>query len=264
MRVAVYERTVAASLDRTWENVLDWEHLPWLHRESFSSIDCRDAGDWGWRARVGLRPGGGGGEILLELVTERDALRYVARTLEGSGAGTEIWTRLSPRGEGETGVAVSFHVPALPAAGAEALGAAFTKLYARLWDQDEAMMVRRSQRLAARQAKGGGAAAVAPLALGRLASLRSRLPLVVELGGRPWRVVECGRELLAHAADCPHRLGPLDDVPLEAGCVRCPWHGYRFDVRTGASPDGRRLRLPPPPRVVVDAATSEVRLVPQG
>ncbi|TMP97098.1 MAG: hypothetical protein E6L09_13880 [Verrucomicrobia bacterium] len=27
-----------ASLERIWENVRDWEHLPWLHRRSFLDI----------------------------------------------------------------------------------------------------------------------------------------------------------------------------------------------------------------------------------
>ena len=33
---------------------------------------------------------------------ERDEHRYVARTLEGRGRGTEIWTRLQPSGEART------------------------------------------------------------------------------------------------------------------------------------------------------------------
>ena len=49
---AVYEREVAASLERIWENVLDWEHLPWLHRTSFQAIHEVEAGPSGWRARV--------------------------------------------------------------------------------------------------------------------------------------------------------------------------------------------------------------------
>jgi hypothetical protein len=36
--VATYERTVRASLDHVRENVLDWEHLPWLHPETFSHV----------------------------------------------------------------------------------------------------------------------------------------------------------------------------------------------------------------------------------
>jgi nitrite reductase/ring-hydroxylating ferredoxin subunit len=38
----------------------------------------------------------------------------------------------------------------------------------------------------------------------------------------------------------------------EDGCLRCPWHGYRFDVRTGENLAGKRLRLPPAPRVEID------------
>ncbi len=32
---------------------------------------------------------------------------------------------------------------------------------------------------------------------------------------------------------CSHRGGPLSDGEVDAGCVRCPWHGSEFDVATG-------------------------------
>ncbi|MBM4269305.1 MAG: Rieske (2Fe-2S) protein [Deltaproteobacteria bacterium] len=50
-------------------------------------------------------------------------------------------------------------------------------------------------------------------------------------------------ERLRHATVCPHLGGPLESAPVEEGCITCPWHGYRFDVRTGCSVDGRGLRL---------------------
>jgi nitrite reductase/ring-hydroxylating ferredoxin subunit len=81
--------------------------------------------------------------------------------------------------------------------------------------------------------------------------VRAKLPLVVELGGRPWRVVALDDDLVAHSALCPHFLGPLEDAPLEGGAVECPWHRYRFDVRSGRSCDGRGLRLAPAPRVLI-------------
>jgi nitrite reductase/ring-hydroxylating ferredoxin subunit len=250
-RVGVYERTVHASLERVWENVFDWEHLPWLHRRAFRSIRREDEGPWGWRARVGLA-GARGGEILLELRVEKEALRYVARTLEGSGKGTEVWTRLSPHDAERTAIEVSFHLPGVAPGKAAALGDAYRILYARLWDEDEAMMRHRSAALAR---LGAGAVAPAhPVDLGLLSELRERLPLSVETGGRRWRVVGLGDELVAHGVSCPHMLGPLDTAELEDGCLRCPWHGYRFDVRTGRSADGRPLRLPRAPRVEVDPA----------
>jgi nitrite reductase/ring-hydroxylating ferredoxin subunit len=248
-RVGVYRREVRADLPRVWENVYDWEHLPWLHRAAFSSIELVDRGSWGWRARIGLAPGETGQEILLELRTERDAGRYVARTLEGPGAGAEIWTQLEPRGA-HTGIEVAFCVPGVASQHAAGVGAAFERLYARLWDEDEAMMQRRTQELSRR---GEPAAPALRVALGPQARLLEQLPLVLEVGGEKIRLLRIEGEIVAHSARCPHWLGPLEDAPLDDDCVRCPWHGYRFDVRTGASADGRRLRLSPAPRVEVDA-----------
>jgi nitrite reductase/ring-hydroxylating ferredoxin subunit len=256
-RVAIYRREVGAEVARVWENVLDWEHLPWLHRTSFSRIELASADAAGWRARVGLADASAT-EILLEVRTERDAGRYVSRTLAGPGAGTEIWTQLRPNGA-RTGIEVEFHVPGVAPERAPAVGAAFERLYARLWDEDEAMMVRRTHELA--RLRAPRPAGASPVALGPLAELRPRLPLAVEFGGERWRVVEVEGRLFAHSTRCPHWLGPLEQAPLEDGCVRCPWHGYRFDVRSGASRDGRRLRLPPAPSVRVEAS-GEVILEP--
>ena len=33
---------------------------------------------------------------------------------------------------------------------------------------------------------------------------------------------------------CPHAGGPLGDGDLDGTVVTCPWHGWAFDVRTGA------------------------------
>jgi nitrite reductase/ring-hydroxylating ferredoxin subunit len=248
-RVASYRRTVHASEARVWENVRDWEHLPWLHAASFRSIDCLDEGAWGWRARIGLEPAR---EIELELRIDSASSRYVSRTLDGPGQGSEIWTRVSPLAAERTEVEVEFWLPAVDPARAAELGSAYTRLYQRLWDEDEEMMVRRAEQLAA--ARAGEPEPKVPLPLGPLAALRARLPALVEWGGRRWRIVEVGGQLAVHATVCPHRLGPLEDAPVEAdGCVRCPWHGYRFDVQSGHSADGRRLRLARAPELSIDA-----------
>ncbi len=34
-------------------------------------------------------------------------------------------------------------------------------------------------------------------------------------------------------ADCPHRRGPLQDGLVADGCVTCPLHDRRIDLRTG-------------------------------
>ena len=40
-------------------------------------------------------------------------------------------------------------------------------------------------------------------------------------------------KLIAISNICPHRLGPLNLGSKESGrFVYCPWHGYKFDLRT--------------------------------
>jgi len=45
---AVYTREVRVGIDRIWENVLDWEHLPALHEIYFDAAVLR----WGWRVEL--------------------------------------------------------------------------------------------------------------------------------------------------------------------------------------------------------------------
>ena len=258
-RVATYERLVHASTERVWENVRDWEHLPWLHHGSFSRIECLDAGSWGWRARIGLRPLDSGREVLLELVIETDTPRYVSRTLEGEGAGSEIWTDVEERGAHRSQVRVEFWLPDVAPEEREPLGDAFTRLYTRLWDEDEKMMIRREGELGRR--RGTATPTAERLGLGLRSDVEARLPLVARFGGHSIRIVLLDGALCAHATVCPHRLGPLEDTAVEDGRVMCPWHGYTFDVRTGQECTGRGLKLRSAPRVEIDPENDEVWLV---
>ncbi len=36
---------------------------------------------------------------------------------------------------------------------------------------------------------------------------------------------------------CPHAGGPLGEGTLAGDIVECPWHGWRFNVRTGERPE---------------------------
>jgi nitrite reductase/ring-hydroxylating ferredoxin subunit len=252
--LAIYTRRVPVSLARVWENVLDWEHLPYLHHESFCGIELEDSGPWGWRARVALPPRAKPTALSIEVRIDRAAGEYHTRTLAGPGAGTDIVTRLATHDEGHTDVAVAFHVPGAPVSARKAIGAGYLRLYTRLWDQDEAMMVRREAQLAGRAAGPAKPGARRVLALGPAAALRERLPLRVEVAGDGFRVLEQQGRLLAHPLVCPHLGGPLDEAVLEGNAVVCPWHGYRFDCESGRGPQTQRCRLPVRARVAIDAA----------
>jgi nitrite reductase/ring-hydroxylating ferredoxin subunit len=254
--VAVYRRRIGASLERVWENVRDWEHLPWLHRESFASIALEREDERGWLAQIGLRSPENA-RIRLELAVSHER-RYVSRTLEGPGAASEIWTRLDPIDAHRTDIEVEFLVPDVAPGRGDALGAAYVALYTRLWDQDEAMMQRRSWLLDRPRATP---VAPEPVELGAVAEVEAALPLRAVFGGRPVMVARVAGELVAWDALCPHALGPLESAPDVDGRVVCAWHGKAFDVRTrrGCGADAR-LRLAPAPRVEV--ARGRVKLVP--
>ncbi len=256
---ATYHRAVRTGIERIWENVLDWEHLPALHDIYFNHVALIEIGSWGWRVEL-TKAGTADRRMFLELQIDRAKARYRVRTLAGEGTGTEIWKLLDAQGPHRTAIEVRFYLPEQRPERLAALGEKYRSSYARLWDEDEAMMMRREALLLARsRMRSGGSGA--SLALGPLSKLRSRLPLLVELDGEPFRILELERgEFVAHSTICPHWLGPLDEAAPENGVLRCPWHGYRFDLRTGMSVDGRGCRLAPAPRVVVDPVTGEVSL----
>ena len=52
-------------------------------------------------------------------------------------------------------------------------------------------------------------------------------------GGRAVAVWRLGGALYALDGTCPHRGGPLGEGVVADGVVTCPWHGWRFEVRTG-------------------------------
>ena len=242
-----YERRVLASVARIWENVFDWEHLAHLHEGSFAGCDLLERGAWGWRVRLTL---GNGDAQTIELRADRAAGRYVSTTLEGTGTGTEIRVALAPAGAHVTDVAVEFHVPEDDPDRLRRIGRGYAAAYARLWDEDEAMMREREQMLAAPHPEPGAPASVD---LGNEAAVRAALPLGFEVAGRPFRLVAIGDGLVAHSTVCPHWLGPLGDVPVEDGAVRCPWHGYRFDVASGRCVNRPALVLENPPALAIVA-----------
>jgi len=240
--VGTYRRVLPVSLERMYENTLDWEHLPHVHSSSFAAIECEAAGPWGWRARTTTRDGE---MLLLELRLDRECRRWITRTLEGANAGSEIWTHAFAVAQRRTDVVIDFFVPGVAAVDRDKIGAAFSRTYARLYDEDVAMMVERQRQLDVRiEAQRPEST---PVCVGARDGLT--LPMLVAFGGRMFHVVRVGGELVAHATRCPHQLGPLPAA--QDGTVRCPWHGYEFDVKSGACTSGQVCRLPQAPLVAV-------------
>lgn len=247
--VGTYRRVLPVSLTRMYENALDWEHLPHVHSSSFSSIDALEVGPWGWRARTVAADGE---ESIIELRLDRACRRWITRTLEGRNQGAEIWTHAFAVEPVRVDIVVDFFVPGVAPEHRQKVGKVYAGLYARLYDEDVAMMVERQRQLDRRieRAEAAGREVV----LGPRADLT--LPSPVEVGGRSFVVNESEGELVVYPALCPHQLGPLGDAELSDGAVTCPWHGYRFDVRSGDCLTGQTCRFAEVP--VIDEREGKV------
>jgi 3-phenylpropionate/trans-cinnamate dioxygenase ferredoxin subunit len=57
---------------------------------------------------------------------------------------------------------------------------------------------------------------------------------LVEVSGESIAVFNIAGRYYAIANTCPHKGGPLADGMMASEEVICPWHGARFNVKTGA------------------------------
>jgi nitrite reductase/ring-hydroxylating ferredoxin subunit len=57
---------------------------------------------------------------------------------------------------------------------------------------------------------------------------------LVQAGGKSIAIFRLGGAYYAIENTCPHRGGPLSEGEVEDDVVTCPWHGSRFNIKTGA------------------------------
>ena len=57
---------------------------------------------------------------------------------------------------------------------------------------------------------------------------------VVEIDGKAIAVFNCDGAFYATENTCKHRGGPLGEGMLSGTAVTCPWHGWEYDVTSGA------------------------------
>ena len=77
---------------------------------------------------------------------------------------------------------------------------------------------------------------------------------VVEASGKAIALVNAGGRLYAVDNTCLHRGGPLGEGEIDGLVLTCPWHGWRWDVATGASTNNPAVRLACYPVTVEDGA----------
>ena len=67
-----------------------------------------------------------------------------------------------------------------------------------------------------------------------LADIKPGQGIVTEANGKALAVFNVDGTIHAINNTCCHREGPLGEGELEGNIVTCPWHGWRYNVTTGA------------------------------
>lgn len=52
--------------------------------------------------------------------------------------------------------------------------------------------------------------------------------------GQAVAVFALGDDVIATNGRCPHAKGPLHEGEIEGETLICPWHGWTYNLRTGA------------------------------
>jgi len=77
------------------------------------------------------------------------------------------------------------------------------------------------------------------VAAGRLDTLPLGRPVLVEIAGRRVALVRTDDGVRAGDDSCPHAGGPLSEGTVMGDALACPYHGWVWDLATGA------CRVPP-------------------
>lgn len=64
------------------------------------------------------------------------------------------------------------------------------------------------------------------------------------IGGKAIAVANVDGTFRACTNACPHADGPLGEGTLEGGLLTCPYHGWQFDLESGACPTNPDVELP--------------------
>ncbi len=85
---------------------------------------------------------------------------------------------------------------------------------------------------------------MARISVGKSSDLPAGEGRMVDAAGKALALFNVGGTYYAIDNTCAHRGGPLGEGDLDGAIVTCPWHGWRWDVTTGANANNPAIRVP--------------------
>jgi len=84
---------------------------------------------------------------------------------------------------------------------------------------------------------------MARISVGRIGEIPVGEGRVVDAAGKALALFNVDGTYRAIDNTCSHRGGPLGEGDLEGTIVACPWHGWRWDVTTGANANNPAVKV---------------------
>jgi nitrite reductase/ring-hydroxylating ferredoxin subunit len=81
------------------------------------------------------------------------------------------------------------------------------------------------------------------LRVAKAADVEEGKGLIVWAGNFKVALFRCEGVIYAIRNQCPHMGGDLGEGLLTGDVVRCPWHGWKFNVKTGKSPEAEMVAV---------------------
>lgn len=71
--------------------------------------------------------------------------------------------------------------------------------------------------------------------IGRTSDIIPGTATTIKIGKKTVAVFNLDGQFFAIDNTCRHRGGPLNEGKLSGTVVTCPWHGWKYDITTGAN-----------------------------
>ncbi|WP_068072304.1 Rieske (2Fe-2S) protein [Novosphingobium lentum] len=79
--------------------------------------------------------------------------------------------------------------------------------------------------------------------VGSLAAVEAGDTTLATIGDTDVALFLCRGQVVATQGQCPHAQGPINEGDVDGTTLTCPWHGWSFDLETGASGEDENLML---------------------
>ncbi|WP_439485909.1 Rieske (2Fe-2S) protein [Blastomonas fulva] len=79
--------------------------------------------------------------------------------------------------------------------------------------------------------------------IGSLAAVQAGEAILSEANGQDVALFMCQGKVIATNGQCPHAEGPLHEGEVEGTILTCPWHGWTFDLESGACQEDDTIML---------------------